>query len=176
MLAFLLAPSLWANSFPSQYDPHFELYAAAYLPGVDWRLLKAQCYQESRLQADAVSPAGAMGLCQFMPGTWRDMQRAHGIRQGPFNPYASIRAAALYMRQLRRTWYLDRPEWDRHSLALACYNAGLGNILAAQRLCDNARHWAKIEVCLPDVTGHHAAETRHYVPAIWRWYEAMTDG
>lgn len=108
-----------------------------------------------------------------MPGTWRDMQERHGIQQGPMNPYASIRAAALYMRQLRAAWYAPRPEQDRHSLALASYNAGLGNLVAAQRECGDAPLWADVAPCLPKITGHHSAETLDYVPAVWRWWELM---
>lgn len=168
----LLAPSLSAASCPSRFDDAFRAYTAAYLPGLDWRLLRAQCYQESRLDPYAVSPAGAQGLCQFMPGTWRDV----GLDAGPFNPIANARAAALYVRRLRRSWYSPRPEYDRHSLALASYNAGLGNLVAAQRRCDNARLWPDIARCLPDITGRHARETLHYVPAIWGWYETDCGG
>lgn len=170
MLALSLAQSLSARSFPSQYDALFEAYASAYLPGVDWQLLKAQCYQESLLQPRAISPVGARGLCQFMPATWRDMQRQLGISAGPFNEAANIRAAAYYMRQLRNGWSSPRPERDRHNLAMASYNAGFGNLLKAQAECGNPALYDQIIICLPDITGHHSQETITYVVRIWGWY------
>ncbi|WP_085592176.1 transglycosylase SLT domain-containing protein [Thalassospira sp. MCCC 1A01428] len=148
------------------------------MPGVDWRLLKAQCYQESRLIPDAVSPAGAMGLCQFMPATWRGI-----IRQGKlppdasaFAPRLSIEAAGFYMGKLRAEWSSPRPEWDRHSLALASYNAGLGHLLTAQHKCNGAVLYSRIIPCLPAVTGRHSAETINYVTSIWGWFDKMKKG
>lgn len=143
-----------------------------YMPAVDWRVYKAQLWQESRLKYDAVSPVGARGLAQFMPATWADVQRELGIKGSPHDEIA-IEAGAYYMAKLRRSWKAERPEWDRHSLALASYNAGTGNILRAQRLCKMPALYAEIMQCLPRVTGRYAAETQHYAPAIWRHYDRM---
>ena len=114
-------------------------------------------------------------MCQFMPETWRDMQNKLGTQAGAFNPMLNIRAGALYMKQLRRSWHSPRPERDRHSLALASYNAGLGNLIAAQRKCDMARLWPDIAACLPQITGRHSKETLHYVPVIWDYYHDMKE-
>lgn len=173
--ALLLLPLSSAWSYPSQYDELLEAYAGHYLPEIDWRLLKAQCYQESLLVPTAVSPVGAKGLCQFMPGTWRDMQRQLGISAGPFNEVANIRAAAYYMRQLRRGWSSPRPEHDRHNLAMASYNAGFGNLLKAQKACGGPSGYCDIIECLPSITGHHSRETITYVRRIRRWHEDMTN-
>jgi len=143
------------------------------MPGVDWRLLKAQCWQESRFIEAAVSPVGAMGLCQFMPGTWADVTRQLNIEGSAFAPDLSIDAAAYYMGQLRRQWSSPRPEFDRHSLAMASYNAGLGNLLKAQQQCDMATTYACIAGCLPDVTGRHSKETLDYVVKIWAYWMEM---
>lgn len=123
----------------------------------------------------AVSPAGARGICQFMPGTWREAQAAIRSAADIHHPVASIHAAAWYMARLRKQWNPGtRSERDHYSLALASYNAGTGNILRAQRLCGDAQHYAQIMVCLPRVTGpHNAAETQGYAPRIWRHYEKM---
>ena len=172
MLALSLVPLCSLASYPSLFDSLFKTYSEAYLP-TDWRLLKAQCYQESRLDNWAMSPVGAQGLCQFMPATWRDMQKQLGTDAGAFNPMLNIRAGALYMRRLRRSWHSPRPERDRHSLALASYNAGLGNLLKAQRRCDMATLWPEIADCLEQVTGEHSRETLQYVSAIWRFYRDM---
>lgn len=141
------------------------------MPGLDWKLLKAQCYQESLLKPDAVSPVGAQGLCQFMPGTWRQVMERD---VSAFVPELSIEAAAIYMSRLRRQWSAPRPEWDRHSLALASYNAGLGHLLTAQKRCGGVAAYNGIIRCLPYVTGRHSEETITYVARIWKWFRQMT--
>ena len=75
-------------------------------------LLAAQLMAESGFDPDAVSPAGAQGIAQFMPGT----AAAYGLRD-PFDPEAAIGAQARLMSELLRR--LGSVE-----LALAAYNAG----------------------------------------------------
>lgn len=72
---------------------------------------------ESNFNPKAVSPAGAMGLMQFMPGTAKDMGLAD-----PYDPHSSIDAAGKYLRQL-----MDRYKGDTRKAVMA-YNAGPGNI------------------------------------------------
>jgi soluble lytic murein transglycosylase-like protein len=64
----------------------------------------------------AVSPAGAMGLMQIMPATWRDLRGRHGLGADPFTPRDNILAGAAYLREL----------YDRYGAPgfLAAYNAG----------------------------------------------------
>jgi soluble lytic murein transglycosylase-like protein len=168
---------LSAWSFPDEWDADFKLATEVFLPiGTDWRLLKAQCYQESKLHPLAVSPVGAFGLCQFMPGTAREVSRKLGVSADQFwLPAVSIRAAGYYMGKLIYSWKAERPPLDRHKLALASYNAGIGHILKAQKLCDNARLYDDIvPPCLPRVTGRHSAETIGYARNIVdRWYPMM---
>lgn len=176
-MALLLLPSsyIWASPYPKQYDDEIRKAAKIYLPGVDWRLLKAQYYQESRLDPSAVSPVGAAGIAQFMPGTWRDVSRSLGYEE-QVNPHIAepaIHAGAYYMAKLRKSWSSPRPEADRYNLALASYNAGLGNLLKAQRACNGAVLYPAIEACLPSITGHHANETKTYVRRIRRYYSEM---
>jgi len=75
-------------------------------------LLVAVAWEESRLHADAVSPAGARGLLQLMPATARIM----AVRDA--SPRANILAGARYLRTM-----LDR-FGGRLDLALSAYNAG----------------------------------------------------
>jgi soluble lytic murein transglycosylase-like protein len=138
--------------------------------------LKAQYWQESRLDPDARSPAGAEGIAQFMDPTWRDAIRALGWPRtlSRRNAAFAIEGGAWYMAQLRRTWdRRGRHVRERHDLALASYNAGTGNIIAAQRLCADARLWADVAPCLPRVTGRHARETTDYVIKVQLWYQEM---
>lgn len=155
-----------------KYDEDIKAASAKWLPTWEWQWWKAQLYQESRLKPDAVSPVGAQGLCQAMPGTWGDITRA--MRWGAVSPFVArycIEGGAYYMAQMRKTWKSERPESDRRRLAQASYNAGTGNIVAAQRVCNGARHWPEIVICLPRVTGvKNTHETTTYVERIERWY------
>lgn len=154
-----------------KYDIAFKKHTSTYLPrDFDWKLLKAQCFQESAFKEDAVSPVGAAGLCQFMPATWGEQTKRAGVTGHPFNYDLNIQMAAQYMARLVANWTAPRPRKDQFSLALASYNAGLGHILNAQRQCDGAPLYNEIMICLPCVTGHHSIETNQYVQRIWAFY------
>ena len=99
---------------PSRFrDP---LTAAATHWNVSVALLAAQLMAESGFNPFAVSPAGAQGIAQFMPGT----AASYGLGD-PFDPVAAIDAQAHLMSDLIRQ--LGSPE-----LALAGYNAGPGAV------------------------------------------------
>ncbi len=174
LVAFWLSASASASLFPSNYDGEFKDALIFLPPGTDWRLLKAQCYQESRLNPLAESPVGAMGLCQFMPGTWREATGANIGVENAWNASSSIVAAAWYMNKLNRFWSAPRPQMDRWMLAQASYNAGAGHLVKAQKLCDGRNYYKEIVKCLPSVTGHHSKETIGYVRNIMtRWWPMM---
>lgn len=82
-------------------------------------LIEALVWQESRWRANAVSPVGARGLAQLMPGTAREL----GV--DPRDPFANLEGGARYLRQ-----QLDRFDGDIEK-ALAAYNAGPGRVIAA---------------------------------------------
>ena len=100
-------------------------------PEVTAALLAAQLRQESGFRADAVSPAGAQGIAQFMPGTWSTWGRdASGDGTGsPFDPVDAIPADARLLCALvaraRRAALTVAPV----VAALAGYNAGWGAVL-----------------------------------------------
>lgn len=174
VLGLSAAASSSAYSFPDRYDRQIERAAKLYLPTVDWRLWKAQLYQESRLDPNAVSPVGAAGLAQFMPATWAQISAE--LKYENVSPHVAepaILAGAFYMAKLRQTWRTERPEMDRHKLAAASYNAGIGNVLEAQRVCQMRALYAEIIECLPLVTGRHSEETISYIERIWYWYRYM---
>jgi len=159
------------------YDNLIKEAVAEYLPTTDWRLLKAQYYQESLLDPNAESQVGALGIAQFMPKTWdewsvkadfKDVERT--------DPEASIFTGALYMRWLIAEWSWPRPDIDRHCLAMASYNAGIGNILEAQKAAHDSISYSSIANSLPSVTGEHSRETIWYVKKILGFYNDMVTG
>lgn len=93
---------------------------------LDWRLLAAISYQESRWQAEAVSPTGVKGLMMLTQNTASAMGIAN--RQ---NPTQSIYAAARYLQIIdqRLPDYITEP--DRTWMALAAYNMGPRHLLTA---------------------------------------------
>lgn len=180
LLLCILAVAFWAPAsysdsyFPDRYDQEIERAQETFLPGVDWRLLKAQYYQESLLDPDAVSPVGAAGVAQFMPATWLEVSRELDMEtMSPHMAEPAIQAGAYYMAKLRRIWSAPRPEPDRHSLAMASYNAGAGNLIQAQKLCGGPNAYRRIAACLHQVTGRHHRETLTYVERIWRYWTRM---
>lgn len=168
------AAPLISDRYDRQIGEAVEKYWPDYPFPTSW---KAQLYQESRLDPAAVSPVGAAGLAQFMPATWRQVVRELRLPPGvsPHHELA-ITAGAYYMARLRRQWSAPRPADDRQRLAQASYNGGIGNMLAAQRLCGDPPLYADIIRCLPQVTGRHARETIGYVPAIARWRRLIEAG
>ena len=99
---------------PAEYEAPIARAASRW--NVSASLLAAQLYVESGFNPFAISPAGARGIAQFMPGT----ARAYGLRD-PFDAAAAIQAQAKLMRDLLR-------RFATVPLALAAYNAGPGAV------------------------------------------------
>ena len=176
VVLFFLVFATDADAISDRYDNSFRKWSSYYLPEVPWYWLKAQCWQESRLKPEAVSPVGAQGVCQFMPPTWGDMENKLGFEGNPFIPDLNIQAAASYMDQLRDVWNRrGRTNPQVHSLAMASYNAGTGNILKAQVVSGDKRLWCAIQPSLVEVTGDFSKETTHYVEVIWKYVEELNE-
>jgi hypothetical protein len=101
----------------AQYEPYMLEAAKRY--NVDPRLLWTIAYLETRFRPELISPKGARGMMQFMPGT----ASAYGL-SNPHDPHASIVSAARYVRDLYKRF------GDRVDLILASYNAGEGAVEA----------------------------------------------
>ena len=86
--------------------------------GVDPYLIFCVMEQESHFREKAVSPAGARGLMQLMPGT----ARRFGV-SNIFEPAQNISAGTRYLRELLRMF------GGRVDLVLAGYNAGEGAVV-----------------------------------------------
>lgn len=99
---------------PEKYRDHINAAAVAY--GVSPRLLAAVLWIESRFRDDIASgavksPAGALGLAQFMPAT------AAALGVDPLDPQQAIHGCARYLAQL----YFLLGSWRA---AVAAYNCG----------------------------------------------------
>lgn len=102
----------WASALPSGGQRWAgAITQAAASAGVDPRLLAALVWSESGFDPSSVSPAGAVGLTQLMPGT------ARGLGVDPGDPAQNLLGGARYLAgQLHR--------FGSPALALAAYNAG----------------------------------------------------
>jgi soluble lytic murein transglycosylase-like protein len=90
--------------------------AAADKYGLPRELVRSVMAAESGMAPGAVSPKGAIGLMQLMPGT------AHVLGVNPYDPAQNVDAGARYLRDL-----LEKYNYGlRH--ALAAYNAGPGAV------------------------------------------------
>jgi len=126
---------------------HYDQYFMAYSRDIrwDWRLLAAQCYQESTFDPRAVSFAGARGLMQIMPGTADHL----GVpRSKLYEPEANIAAAVKYIGQLQRTFSDVRDPYERTNFVLASYNGGAHHIRDAMALAKrdgrNPHRWSEV--------------------------------
>jgi soluble lytic murein transglycosylase-like protein len=104
-----------ASSLTSSWSE--EILQASRESGVPPELLRAMMQMESGGNPRAVSPKGAMGLMQLMPGTARLM----GV-QDPYDPQENLRGGAAYMARMMQKY------GDDQELALAAYNAGPGRV------------------------------------------------
>lgn len=115
---------------PAVFLPLLAKYGTS-CPQISASLLAAQLETESGWQATALSPAGAYGYAQFMPGTWAAWGRdgdGDG-RADPTNPADAVASQAAYDCQLATD--TARYPGDRVQLMLAAYNAGLGAVQRA---------------------------------------------
>ncbi len=127
----------------SHYDHLFQQYSQPIR--WDWRLMAAQCYQESTFDPKAVSFAGAKGLMQIMPGTADVL----GLpRDKMYDPEQNIAAASKYLGQLEAKFSDIRDRVERTNFVLASYNGGIHHIrdamALAQRDGKNPHRWREV--------------------------------
>ena len=138
---------------------------------IDYLLMAAQGYQESRLDQNARSPVGAIGVMQIMPATGAE-QKVGDIRQLDPNIHAGVK----YMRFMMDRYYKDEP-MDRLNKGLftfASYNAGPGRIAALRKEAAarglNPNVWfGSVEQVASEKIGR---ETVTYVANIYKYYIA----
>ncbi len=132
--------------------PQFE-YAfrkAGRRANIDWQLVAAMAYQESRWSNDARSPTGVRGVMQLTTETAEFL----GI-DDRMDMSQSIDAAAIYLKQLRARLPKKINEPERTWFAVGAYNVGFKHILAAYKKAraeglDNTQ-WSVVSTLLPDL-------------------------
>lgn len=138
---------------------------------VDWLLMAAQGYQESRLNQTVRSPVGAVGVMQVMPKTGKelDVGDIHSIEP-------NIHAGVKYMRWMIDRYYANEPmtPLDKILFTFASYNAGPARI--AQLRVETKKRGFNPNVWFGNVENIAAekigAETVTYVSNIYKYYIA----
>jgi len=114
----------------SPYDQLIVQHAKS--EGLDWRLVAAVMFEESRFNPDSRSDKGAYGLMQVRPIAAEAVGSAHFMA-----PDDNVRTGVRYLHQLDGM-FRGAPAHDRLRLVLAAYNVGPGHVGDAQML---ARHF-----------------------------------
>jgi membrane-bound lytic murein transglycosylase MltF len=145
----------------------FRRYGAQY--EMDWMLMAAQGYQESRLDHSARSHVGAIGVMQVMPPTGKEL-KVGDIRLLEPNIHAGVK----YIRQLVDRYYANEPMDDVNKMlfAFAAYNAGPGRIRQLRREAeecglDRKLWFDNVERIASERIGR---ETVTYVSNIYKYY------
>ncbi|MCW0207066.1 MAG: transporter substrate-binding domain-containing protein [Achromobacter sp.] len=149
----------------------FRKYGDQY--SIDWLLMMAQGYQESRLDQGAKSAVGAIGVMQIMPATGKDL-KVGDIRQEEFNIHGGVK----YIRFMIDQYYGREPmtDLDKGLFAFAAYNAGPGRIgqlrkEAASKGLDPNVWFDNVERVAAQRIGR---ETVQYVSNIYKYYIAYS--
>jgi soluble lytic murein transglycosylase-like protein len=114
-----LAPVALAVAVPIVLSPAELLQKAAEKHGLRPEFVASVARAESAMRQDAISPKGAIGLMQLMPGTAQEL----GVN--PHDPEQNAEAGARYLKQLLEKYSGSA---DPVRMALAAYNAGPGAV------------------------------------------------
>lgn len=147
----------------------FKKYGGQY--DLDWLVIAAQSYQESRIDQNLKSSAGAVGVMQIKPSTAAEV----GVRN--VNDLdGNIHAGVKYIRFLVDRYYKDEPmdRLNRGLFAFASYNAGPAKVrrmrIKAKEMGLNPNVWFNnVELVAGKVIGR---ETVDYVSNIYKYYTA----
>ncbi len=151
----------------------FKKYGEEY--EIEYLMAAAQGYQESRLDQDVRSHAGAIGVMQLLPSTASDpkvgIPNIHEVD-------ANIEAGMKYLQYLRSRYFDDPAIDDRNQLllALAAYNAGPARMINLRRMAQeqgyNPNIWFdNVEIIAAQEIGR---ETVQYVANIYKYYLAYS--
>ena len=140
---------------------------------MDYLLMMAQGYQESRLDQAAKSQVGAIGVMQVMPATGQEL-KVGDVHQTEANVHAGVK----YIRFMIDQYFADEPmdRLNRGLFAFAAYNCGPGRLRqlrreATQRGLDANVWFNNVERVAGERIGR---ETVQYVSNIYKYYIAYT--
>jgi len=147
----------------------FRKYSDEY--NMDFLLMAAQGYQESRLDQSAKSHVGAIGIMQLMPATGAEMKTGDITQIEP-----NIHAGVKYMHNVMDDNFKDEPmdNLNKGLFTFAAYNAGPGRVRslrreAAKRGLDSNVWFGNVETIASERIGR---ETVTYVSNIYKYYVA----
>jgi membrane-bound lytic murein transglycosylase F len=151
--------------------------------GLDWRLVAAVVYQESRFDPEAKSFTHVEGLMQVTRATAGEM----GI-DDRLDPAQSLTAGIKYLIRMYDRFEEIEDDYQRLLFSLASYNVGLGHVLDAMAIATekglNPRVWDSLKKTLPLLskpevyknTKHGYArgwEPVQYVERVLTWYDIL---
>jgi membrane-bound lytic murein transglycosylase MltF len=164
--------SALASEDRKRYEETIEIikrYASQY--EINWLIIAAQAYQESRFDQNKRSPAGAVGVMQILPTTAAD--KAVGIPDIS-TLENNIHAGVKYLNWLRKTYFSDPAisQLDQVLFSFAAYNAGPGNMRRARRRAkklgfDPNRWFGNVEIGMYRAV---SGEPASYVRNIYKYY------
>ena len=128
--------SHWETRLPEYRDVFIDASAKN---GIDWPLLSAIGYQESKWQADAVSPTGVRGLMMLTKPTAKELGVADRT-----DPVQSIYGGAQYLKYLLSRAPHGLDDDGKRWFAVSAYNGGINRVSTAYR------QWTAIEGIDPD--------------------------
>jgi soluble lytic murein transglycosylase-like protein len=155
--AVLALPLVWASPAAAdpldRWSPYVAEAASRFDVPVEWirRVMHAESGGRTTLNGrPIVSRAGAMGLMQLMPGTWREMRALLRLGPDPHDPRDNILAGTAYLRMM----------YDRfgHPGLFAAYNAGPARY--ARHLATGRRLPAETVAYVAEVAGSEAPAVR----------------
>lgn len=137
---------------------------------MDWRLLAAIAYQESKWDVNAVSPTGVTGIMMLTKNTADEMGIANRN-----NPQQSILAGSAYYQRMIDKIPDTVHEPDRTWMALAAYNMGYRHVLKARELTlkqgDDPDKWLDVSRHLRQLP--RSGQALVYVQEVRRYYDAL---
>jgi soluble lytic murein transglycosylase-like protein len=148
-------PALAVSHKSAPYEASISEHARR--QGVAEDLVRAVIQVESAFNPSALSNRGAMGLMQLMPSTAQEM----GVNN-PFDPDQNIRGGVTYLKQL-----LNRYD-QKVELALAAYNAGIGNV---EKYGSKVPPFKETRNYVDKITGRTAPPVP--VNTIYKWMELV---
>jgi membrane-bound lytic murein transglycosylase MltF len=138
---------------------------------MDHLLMIAQGYQESQLEQNTRSSAGAIGVMQVLPSTGKEMKVGDITKLEP-----NVKAGVKYMRWIIDNYFTDPeiPAADKVLFAFASYNAGPNRIRrlrdeAKRRGLDPNRWFGNVEIVVSHRVGREPVD---YVANIYKYYVA----